>query len=176
MATFDKKHNSANFGKGVLINLISFALISPIVVMFIFSFVVSFFDCSPKRAKESEAKQYTGSMNRAQQAKYAENGSFANSVDALGIGIKTETTNFKYSVDATKNAAFHYGVSKSLSLRGYVGGVFLVPSTQRNAAKNKMTTVEILCRTKTPSIIKPAHPYLIKGSPVCGDGTELVTK
>ncbi|MGL4378700.1 MAG: type IV pilin-like G/H family protein [Microcoleaceae cyanobacterium] len=138
-------------------------------------FVLPLFS-SQASIKNIEAKQYTYSMNQAQKSKYAEKGSFANSVDALGMGIKTETTNYKYSVDAAKNAAFNYGVPKFKSLRGYVGAVFVVPSTQPNAAKNKITTVEILCRTKTPSIIKPAHPYLIKGSPVCGDGTELVTK
>lgn len=171
MATFEKNHNSTNSGNGVLINLILFALISPIVVMFIF-FLVSFFDCSPGHSKESEAKQYTYSMNRAQQSKYAEKGSFANSVDDLEIGIKTETTNYKYSVDAAKNAAFNYGVPKFKSLRSYVGGVFIVPSTEPNAAKNEITTVAIWCAAKTPDIIKPAHPYLVKGSPVCGYGTE----
>ena len=175
MATFEKNPNSANSGNGVLINLILFALISLIVVMFVLPSVSSFFN-PPHYDTAREPKQYTGSMNRAQQAKYAENGSFANSVDYLGIGIKTETKDFIYSVDATKNAVFNYGVSKSSSLRGYVGGVFAVPSTQPNAAKNEMVTVAILCAAKTPDIIKPAHPYLIKGSPVCGDGTELVNK
>jgi type IV pilus assembly protein PilA len=175
MATFEKNHNSANSGNGVLINLILFALISPIVVIFVLPSVSSFFN-PPHHSKGSEAKQYTGSMNRAQQAKYAENGSFPNSVDALGIGIKTETTNYKYSVEATKNAAFNYGVSKVESLRGYVGGVFAVPSTEPNAAKDEMQTSAILCAAKTPDIIKPAHPYLVKGSPVCGYGTEEVKK
>lgn len=171
MATFEKNHNSANSGNGVLINLILFALSSPIVVVF----VLPLFS-SQASAKNIEAKQYTYSMNQAQQAKYAENGSFANSADALGIGIKTETTNYKYLVEATKNAAFNYAVPKVKGILGYVGGVFAVPSTEPNAAKNEMVTVAILCEAKTPSIIKPAHPYLVKRSLVCGDGTEPVKK
>ena len=54
------------------------------------------------KAKQSEGKQYVDSMNRAQQAKFAENGTFSTSVDTLGLGIKTEITNYKYSVGATK--------------------------------------------------------------------------
>jgi hypothetical protein len=37
-------------------------------------------------------------MNRAQQAKYAENGDFVKSVNDLGIGIKTQTSNYQYTI------------------------------------------------------------------------------
>jgi hypothetical protein len=46
-------------------------------------------------------------MNKAQQAVFIETTAFATSFDALGLGIKTETTNFKYSIRATKKAAFN---------------------------------------------------------------------
>ena len=46
------------------------------------------------KAKQAEAKQYVRSMNRAQQAYFAEQGVFATSLDALGIGIKSQTTNY----------------------------------------------------------------------------------
>ncbi|WP_050812994.1 type IV pilin-like G/H family protein [Microcoleus vaginatus] len=45
------------------------------------------------RPRISEAKQYVSSMNKAQQALFIEKSAFGTSVDALGIGIKTETTN-----------------------------------------------------------------------------------
>jgi hypothetical protein len=57
-------------------------------------------------AKQSEAKQYVGLMNVAQQALFIEKSAVGTSVDALGIGNKTETRNYKYSVRATKKAAF----------------------------------------------------------------------
>jgi type IV pilus assembly protein PilA len=56
-------------------------------------------------------------MNKAQQAYFAEKNAFATSVNALGIGIKTETTSFKYSVRATKKAAFNYAVGKENPLK-----------------------------------------------------------
>jgi len=72
----------------------------------------------------SEPKQYVSSMNREQKAYFAQKDTLANSVEALGTGIQTETPNYKYSVRATKQAAFNYGVSKHSKSTSYVGGVF----------------------------------------------------
>lgn len=175
MATFQKTQTSANSGNRFLITLISLALIIPPVVMFLSSLFLEQY----RVYHESEVKSIIQGMNRDQKSDYAKKGSFSNLYDLrirINDGCGVDTVNFNYSIDVTKNAAFHYALPKLEHLRAYVSGVFVLPSTQPNAAKNKITTVEILCRTKTPSIIKPAHPYLIKGSPVCGDGTELVTK
>ncbi len=153
--------------------------------------VLYFFDgfpCGARHAKESENKQYVRSMNRAQQAKFGENGAFATSVDDLGIGIKTKTTNFHYSVNTTKTAAFSYGIpnkdtsetvyfglfhwNKKLELRGYVGAVFLVT----NNHTKEISTASILCVTKSPTISQPPNPILNNGNPTCANGTEEVTK
>ncbi|HLO50122.1 MAG TPA: type IV pilin-like G/H family protein [Kamptonema sp.] len=143
-----------------------------------------------------EARQYVGSMYRAQQAKFAENGRFANSIDELKLGIKTQTTTFKYSVSATKTAAFSYGIpykdshysktvyfglfywDEKIEPRGYVSAVFIVPATNvdTKATKNEMTTVGIMCVAKFPSKTQPANPILEKGVPTCANGTDLVTK
>ncbi|MEG4210969.1 type IV pilin-like G/H family protein [Microcoleus sp. S13_B4] len=126
----------------------------------------------------SEAKLYVGSMNKAQQAQFAEKSAFATSVNALGIGIKTETTNFKYSVRATKKAAFNYGVSKEKGFKSYVGGVFLVSAKnfEPNAAKDEITTKSILCGSDFPGTIKPAEPTYENGKIACGKGTTQVTR
>jgi type IV pilus assembly protein PilA len=122
------------------------------------------------RAKQSEGKQYVSLMNRAQQAKFAENGTFATSVDALGLGIKTETKNYKYSNRATKKAAFNYGVSKQKIEKSYVGGVFIVP------AKDGSNTTTILCEADALGTIKPAEPTYQNGKVVCSKGTTKVSK
>ncbi|MEG3933631.1 type IV pilin-like G/H family protein [Microcoleus sp. T3_B1] len=130
------------------------------------------------KAKESEAKMYVGSMNRAQQALLIEKSAFATSVNALGLGIKTETTNYKYSVRATKQTAFNYGVSKQPQLKSYVGGVFLVPvkKVEPNAAKDGITTISIFCQADSPGTIKPAEPTYQNGESLCGKGTTQVTR
>ena len=116
-------------------------------------------------------------MNKGQQAKFAENGSFSNSVDALGLGIKTETSNYKYSTNATKQAAFNYAVSKikDVKVKSYVGGVFLVPAFP-NAPKNETITLAILCQADSSGTMKPAEPIYQNGKLICGKDTTEVTK
>ena len=52
------------------------------------------------KARESEAKQYVGSMNRAQQAEYLEWSKFTTDFGNLGLGIASNTTNYVYSIGA----------------------------------------------------------------------------
>ncbi|MEG4938860.1 type IV pilin-like G/H family protein [Microcoleus sp. F4-D5] len=127
-----------------------------------------------KKAKQSEGKQYVSSINKGQQAIYVEDGAFSNSVNALGLGIKTQTTNYNYSTISTKNAAFSYGVARSNNLTSYVGAVFLVPVSQ--GTHKEKTTVSILCAANSPGNTQPPAPILYKGNPVCAAGTESLTK
>jgi hypothetical protein len=129
-------------------------------------------------SKQSENKQYVSAMNKAQKVVFIETSAFGTSFDALGIGIKTETTNFKYSIRATKKAAFHYGVSKEKDLKSYVGGVFLLPAKNfdPNAAKEERTTTSILCEADSPGTIKPAEPTYENGKIACGKGTTQPTR
>jgi len=129
---------------------------------------------STSKMKQSEAKQYISAMNKGQQAIYAEDGAFSNSVNALGLGIKTQTTNYNYSILATKNAAFNYGVARSNNLTSYVGAVFLVPVSQ--AANNKKTTVSILCVANSPGNTQAPDPILQNGNPVCAAGSSDALK
>lgn len=135
--------------------------------------------------KQGEGKQYVGSMNRAQQAYFYENNALATFVDALGLGIKTETNNYKYSLRVTQTASFHYAASKTL--KNYVGGVFLVPAKKidPNARQEEMTTVTILCQTEkrpffrvklTDELDRPAEPTYQNGEVICGKGTTEVTR
>lgn len=149
---------SAN-GCGCLVLLMCIGLITAIVLP-------SFLNMANK-AKQSEAKQYVSSMNKGQQAYYAENTKFSTSIAALGLGLKTETTNYKYSVRATKQAAFNYGVSKQKTEKSYVGGVFLFPAK---------TTSSILCEADDRGTIKPAEPIYQNGNFICSSGTKEVTK
>ncbi|MCU0547366.1 MAG: type IV pilin-like G/H family protein [Oscillatoriaceae cyanobacterium Prado104] len=137
------------------------------------------------KAKRSEAKQYLSSMNKGQQAYYAEKVALANSIDALGLGIKTETKWYKYSIRATKTAVFHYALAKEGMLKNHVSAVFLVPAKElyRDADRDAITTLAILCETneERPLITfkpadKPAEPIYQNGKVICGKGTTEVTK
>ena len=132
------------------------------------------------KAKQSEAKQYVSSMNRAQQAYLAEKGVFATSLDALDLGLKSQTTNYNYSVIAGKKAAFSYGVARTVQkdTKSVVGAVFLVPAPLANGKKaaDTSTIITILCIAKSDSPIPPAEPININGKLACGDGTVELNK
>ena len=155
-------------------NLLMFAFISVPVVMILPAIVLPNFLCSANKAKQSEGKQYVGLMNRSQQAKYAEEGAFSNSINGLGLGLKTQTTHYNYSTISTKNAAFSYGVARNNNLTSYVGAVFLVPISQ--AANKEKTTVSILCAANSPGNTQPPDPILQNGNPVCAAGSSELMK
>ena len=45
--------------------------------------------------RQLEAQEYINLINRGQRAYYVENGSFTSTIDELGLGIQTETENYK---------------------------------------------------------------------------------
>jgi type IV pilus assembly protein PilA len=164
-----KKKNDGGF------TLVEFIIVLMIIGILSAIALPSFLDCSLK-ARQSEGKQYLGSMNRAQQAYFADKGAFSNSVNALGIGIKTQTPNYKYSTISIKNAAFSYAVSshETKILTSYVGAVFLVPVSP--AANNETTTVSILCAANSPGKTQPPNPIVQNNVPVCAAGSSEVPK
>jgi Tfp pilus assembly protein PilE len=164
--------NSAYNAGGLLLLLMGIAVISAIAL--------PSFRGTSKRGKDNtvEAKQYVRSMSRGQQAYFTSTTAFSSSVKALGIGIKTETTNFKYSIRATEKAAFSYAVAKEKDLKSYVAGVFVVPAKnfEPNAAQEGITTTYILCEADFSGTIKPAEPTYENGKIACGKGTTQVTR
>jgi prepilin-type N-terminal cleavage/methylation domain-containing protein len=138
-----------------------FTLIELLVVIIIIGILAAIalpsFLNQANKAKQSEAKTYVGSMNRAQQAYYLENSTFAlqQNFSELGLGIKTETTNYSYSISTAPvaiggaNAAIrNYGVPKDIngqksSVKAYGGGVSIGSVT--TAGTTEATTQAILC-------------------------------
>ena len=122
------------------------------------------------KAKQSEAKQYAGSMNRAQQAKYAENGDFVKSVNDLGIGIKTQTSNYQYTIVTGGNSNVgNQAISLSDALLSYTGNVALVtPAGQTDA-----TTIAILCQAEKAGKEPLAVSDPAQDSLTCTNGTEV---
>jgi type II secretory pathway pseudopilin PulG len=130
-----------------------------------------------RNIKQAEARENVSSINKGQQAYFAEINVFSTSVKALGIGIKTETENYKYSILTTKKATFNYGVSKQKDLTSYVGGVFVIPATKvdSNASQNKITTTSIFCQADSAGTIKPPEPTNQNGKIACATGTIELT-
>lgn len=108
-----------------------------------------------RKAKESEGRQYIGSLNSAQQAFYAENKKFATAIDELGLGIEKETDNYRYQIVAQSgsiSSIMMTAEAKSPELKSYTGAIFVVK------IKDEETTVAVTCETDKPSTTPPAMP------------------
>jgi type IV pilus assembly protein PilA len=133
-----------------------FTLIELLVVIIIIGILAAIalpsFLNQANKAKQSEAKTYVGSMNRAQQAYYMEKGNvFADGSDSsfgqLGLGIAQATTNYRYAIAGGGGTASFVTsqaqqvVATNSPLKGYVGGVS--STTQGNTSE--ATTLAVLC-------------------------------
>jgi type IV pilus assembly protein PilA len=121
------------------------------------------------KAKQSEGKQYISSINKGQQAYYAENTKFGTNVQALGLGLKTTTTNYSYVVSNTaSNATALAKPTNPAALKGYAGGVGLVDAGEAK------TTQSVLC--ESVKVGNPVNPVFGNTGVACGNGDKLVTK
>ncbi|MGB3787234.1 MAG: type IV pilin-like G/H family protein, partial [Phormidesmis sp.] len=110
------------------------------------------------KAKQSEAKTYIGSMNRAQQAYFMENGTMATDdrFAQLGLGVKEETDSYRYSlVDGTKDTNDNHQYSAATAspidpaLKLYAGGVKV--ATIGSGTSVEATTLATLCEALLPA-------------------------
>ncbi|MDX2254564.1 MAG: type IV pilin-like G/H family protein [Pseudanabaenaceae cyanobacterium bins.39] len=136
-----------------------FTLIELLVVIIIIGILAaialpSFLNQAAK-ARQSEAKTYVGSANRAQQTYYLEKQRFAPSLDLLAIGIAASTTNYSYATtgasrgtSGTNANAYSASVPLEPSLKAYAGAVNLATP----AGSNEATTLAALCEAKLPPV------------------------
>lgn len=103
------------------------------------------------KGKQTEAKTYVGSINKAQQANYTEFSQFASNVVDLGVGIQTQTVNYIYDTDVDKTGTDAIAISYTsttaagAALKNYAGFVSLIPT---GGAGGDLTSVAILCEQK----------------------------
>ena len=99
------------------------------------------------KAKQSEAKQYIASLNKGQQAFFVENNAFTTEVAKLGLGIKTSTQNYTYSIGTTtfntQAGATAVTSGAATGLAGYGGAVYLVTAGGGN------TSETVICEQTT---------------------------
>lgn len=81
------------------------------------------------KAKQTEAKTYIGSMNRAQQAVYLEDTAFADQAnfERLGLGIPQQTSYYQYAIVLDAGGTVVTNQARVLvntsPIRAYIGGV-----------------------------------------------------
>lgn len=119
---------------------------------------------------QPEAVTYLNSIARSQQSHYLEKGNFSDSLKELGVGTKTLTSRYVYTIEINKETAvFNYGISRKEKLKSYVSGVFLVNPKTR-------TTQSILCKANSPGSSQFENPTDRNGILTCGNGTTEVSR
>lgn len=109
------------------------------------------------KGKQAESKQNVGTLNRAQQAYFLESGQFATSVAEAGIGIKTQTVNYFYTVNPddpdAPTAVNNIGASnqsnvdfakKQITLKSYIGQNF---TSEGDTTTSEVLTLGFVCES-----------------------------
>ncbi|MEA5616955.1 type IV pilin-like G/H family protein [Cronbergia sp. UHCC 0137] len=158
-----------------------FTLIELLVVIIIIGVLSAIalpsFLSQANKGKQSEAKQYVGAMNRAQQAYYLENSDFANVIGNMGLGIASETVNYSYVADDTgTDIVANNGMSNKRDLKSYVGTVVYFTNAQSEGA-----TLAALCEAVTAGEVTTSIDGVASGTgtarvPTCPASYSSVVK
>ncbi|MEG4407172.1 type IV pilin-like G/H family protein [Microcoleus sp. MON2_D5] len=128
----------------------------------------------------SEAKQYIASINRGQQAYYAEYGQFSDSIAKLGLGIKEQADNHNYTIGSSMGpvqtlqnqrepAQFESAIAiakpNDMSIgKSYTGAVFAF----KEKGSDMITTIAAICESNGVNAT-----YAETWSPPTFDGKEI---
>lgn len=117
------------------------------------------------KGKQSEAKQYVGTMIRSQQAFYMEKGRFATNLADMSQPIANSTTNYAYSMPTgSATHSLNLGTSTAPALRSYGGTVVLTT----NATTSETNTTGVLCESNAPGTTAVAVGTYTAPNLTCG--------
>ncbi|MEG4987763.1 type IV pilin-like G/H family protein [Microcoleus sp. BR0-C5] len=137
--------------------------------------------------KSSQAKQYINSINRGQQAYYAEYGKFSDNITQLGLGIKEQSDDYNYtlvssmdpvqtSYNQRESAQFESAIAiakpNDMSTgKSYTGAVFAFKE------KGGITTISAICESDqiNASYAETWNPPTFDGQEIhCQPGTTIL--
>lgn len=114
------------------------------------------------KAKQSEARTYIGSMNRAQQAEYMERGRFTGELGTLGLGIVPETAAYIYRIESgsvtgpnivnraiPSDGNFNDAPGNQATVSAYIGGVKVGSFSEE---VRSASTLVVLCEALEPPV------------------------
>jgi type IV pilus assembly protein PilA len=119
------------------------------------------------KAKQSEAKQNIGTINKTQNSFRAENNTFATSFDALAIGSVTggttgSTTNYNYTLSGATDSSTVIASPADTALKGYSGG-----AVRFSNGANQSVIGTVLCEMKIPGAVATLPTTVPGTTPAC---------
>jgi len=114
------------------------------------------------KARQSEAKTYVGSINRAQQAYFVEFGSFSTDGTTLEGGIAASTQNYVYGITGDSAQGLIQANARKNALKAYGGRVWVSGNT----------TPGIVCETDAST--GPQAAPAMTGASTCPGGSQPV--
>ncbi|MEG4275462.1 MULTISPECIES: type IV pilin-like G/H family protein [unclassified Microcoleus] len=143
----------------------------------------------PRGKNFFEAIKYISSINRAQQAYYAEYGQFSHSIGKLSIGIKEQTNNYYYTIVSSmgpvqtsynqrQSAQFESAIAIAQpndmnTDKSYTGAVFAF----KEKGSNIITTISAICESDriNASYAETWNPPTFDGKEIhCQPGTTIL--
>ncbi len=98
----------------------------------------------------SEAITYTGSLNRAQQAFYLENGRFASTIEDLNVGI-TDTQFHDFEIESvSSDQAIVTATAKEDGIKSFTGITYTLTINGRVLTRARVCETEHASRTPPP--------------------------
>ncbi len=104
-----------------------------------------------------EAKTYIGSLNRANQAYFLENGQFTDNLEALQIGIPAETENYRYDLQLLANelpSVIATATPKQNTQSAMTGAVFALPMDN----EDDLISTTVICQSLELGSAPPDAP------------------
>lgn len=140
----------------------------------VFAVAVPSFMVYREGCKSCQGKSGLGIINRAQQSYFLKHHKFADSVQALAIGIKNQTENYEYSTRVTPLAVLNYATSRNKEVTSYVGGVFLESAKE---GTDELVTIAIACEPILADDLGGVSEPIVHGNVLeCGSHTQLLNR
>ncbi|MDB9314563.1 type IV pilin-like G/H family protein [Spirulina sp. CS-785/01] len=117
-------------------------------------------------ARQNEGQNSLAALARAQQAYFLENQAFAQSLDALQLGLPSETENYQYEiVSANSEQAYMTATAKMEDLKSFSTLVYADNSS------DTLTSQVVFCATDEASTTAPAKPAISESGGNCPNGS-----